>query len=112
METYYLVKGDTGSQLKVTLVEESTAAAIDCTNETVRLHFRKKGTTTLLFTLTSLVNDNNLLQEGIAIFDFEDQLLTLEAGYYTAEVELTNNTTSIVRTVYETLPFRVRDELG
>lgn len=112
MEIQYLIKGDTGSQLKVYLIEDETGLAVDCTNETVRLHFRKKNTTIKLFSLTSLVEDSQSLSEGLALFDFENNLITLDAGYYSGEVEIENNTTNETRTVYERIPFTVRDEIG
>jgi|SRR5210317_1719032 len=112
METFYLVKADTGSQIKVSLVREDTGLPIDCRDETVRLHFRKKGTSTKLFTLTTITSDPQLLAEGTVVFAFETNLNTIQPGYYNGEVELENNTSGTVQTVYEVLPFRVRDQVG
>ena len=112
MDIFYLVKGDTGSQIKVFLVDEETGDPLDCTDQTVELNFRKKGSSTKLFTLPNLFVDQDSLLNGIVVFSFEEQLPTLARGYYLGEVQLTDNTSGSIRTVYETLPFTVRDEIG
>ena len=112
MDIFYLVKGDTGSQIKVFLVDEETGEPLDCTNQTVRLNFRKKGSSVKLFTLPNLVTEAGSLAAGITIFSFENNLSNLSRGYYLGEIELIDNTSGDVRTVYETLPFTVRDEIG
>lgn len=112
MDIFYLVKGDTGSQIKVFLVDEETGDPLDCTNQAVQLNFRKKGSSVKLFTLSNLITQPESLANGITIFSFEDKLVTLDRGYYLGEIELIDNTSGDVRTVYETLPFTVRDEIG
>jgi hypothetical protein len=48
MATIKLVRNDTAPQLRLTLTDSQTGAAIDLTNATVTLHLRAVNTTTLL----------------------------------------------------------------
>jgi len=111
-----LVKGDTVANLKVSLVREDNNTAFGIAEaSTVNLHVRKKGTTTPVYTIPK---DATLSSEasGILIFKmgttgvFLDQN-TVTEGYYEGEIELifTDGTT---QTVYETVPFQVRDDFS
>jgi len=44
-----LVQGDTAPQIKVILTRDDTGLAEDITDAVVKLHFRKKATSTVLF---------------------------------------------------------------
>ena len=109
MSTYYLVSGDDAPQIKVTLTRDATGDVIDITDKTVRLKFRKKGTATVLTTITSTSAGSDLTN-GIAIFVWGNTDLDITAGNYEAEVEMTDNISGVVETVYETLSFVVRDD--
>jgi hypothetical protein len=102
----YLVKDDVGTQIKATLTREDTGSAVDLTNATVRMYFRKKGTTTVLSTLTSIALGDDLTN-GIAIFAFGSGDLDVEEGKYQGEVEATFDSGS-VESVFETIDFYVR----
>ena len=103
----YLVKDDKGSQVECIITRDNTGLPVDLTNATVRLKFRKKRTTTILFTLTNIVDDQVDLDEGQAVFAFSAANLDLEAGFYEGEVEVTFANTNI-ETVYEIIDFQVR----
>ena len=109
MTTYYLVQGDDAPQIKVTLTRDETGTAIDVSNATVRLKFRKKGTDTVLATLTSGASTSEA-ENGIAIFVWGSTDLDINSGNYEAEVEISYTSTGVVETVYETLDFVVRED--
>lgn len=109
MTTYYLVQGDDAPQIKVTVTRDVTGTAIDVSNATVRLKFRKKGTDTVLVTLTSGASASEA-ENGIAIFDWGSTDLDIDSGNYEAEVEISYTSTGVVETVYETLDFVVRED--
>jgi hypothetical protein len=104
--TYLLVQNDTAPAIQANLTRSHDGSVIDCSDATVSLKFRAKGTTTTLFTLTAIDNQSDL-ENGIAIFYFADGNLDLDEGYYEGEIEIAflNRT---VETVYETLEFYLR----
>lgn len=101
--THYLVKGDTGSVLKSTLIRVDTGEPFDCSNSTVYLRFRKKGTSSILFSLTGVIPDPNVKNE--VIFSFGNNLANITEGLYEGEIGVISNT---INTVYEIIPFQVR----
>ncbi len=107
-EIYQLVKDDTAPQIKATLTRDDTGTAIDCSDGTVSLFFRKKGGTSLLFTLVSSDVGNNL-ENGIAIFAFGSNNLAIDPGYYEGEIQITF-ASGIIETVFEVLNFQVRGD--
>lgn len=108
MSTINLVQGDTGPQIKITCTREDSGETIDMSGGTVRLKVRKRGASTLAFTLTALDVGTNLA-DGIAIFAFGENDLDVAPGYYEGEIEITLSD-STVETVYETLEFFVRED--
>ena len=110
-ETYKLVQGDTAPQVKVTLTRSDTGSVIDLTGaSTCQLHFRKKGATTVLFSLSNISgNDDKAL--GIAVFAFSGSQLDIAAGNYEGEVEVVFNS-GVRETVYETLDFVLRADFA
>ena len=106
---YYLVKNDDGPQVRVTLTRENDGLAIDVSNASVVLKFRKKGTSTVLSTLQSIAPSEER-PEGIAIFNWGPTDLDISAGDYEGEIEITFTSEGIVETVYETLDFVVRED--
>lgn len=107
MSTIYLVKNDTASQVEVTLTREDTGQAMDLTDATVELHFRKKHTTTKLWTATAVITD---AAKGIAVFTLDGTKLDQDAGQYEGEVEVTFAGGG-VETVFDLLNFTIRDEV-
>jgi hypothetical protein len=105
----YLVKDDNGSQLECRITREDTDAAVDLTGATARLKFRKKRTTTILFTLTNITIAPVDLPNGQALFQFSGANLDLAAGLYEGEVEVTFSNSNI-ETIYEIIDFQVRDD--
>ena len=109
MTTYYLVQGDDAPQIKVTLTREATGDIIDLSDATVRLKFRKKGTSTVLTTLTSVAPADDKI-DGIAIFNWGATELDVPAGNYEGEVEILFTLEDVTETIYETLDFVVRED--
>jgi hypothetical protein len=105
MNMIYLVRNDNGSQLKVTLTREDTGSVIDLTQAIVRLKVKRKGTATVLLTLTALSDSN--FQNGEAVFNFTN--ITITAGEYRGEIETTFNSGNI-ETTYDEIAFIVRDD--
>ena len=103
---YKLVKDDTKTQIKATLTREHDGSKIDCSGGTVRMYFRKKGTSTILSTLTAADSGTDL-QNGIAIFSFGAGNLSVDAGFYEGEIEITFSNGS-VESIYEVLDFQLR----
>ena len=110
-ETYKLVQGDTAPQIKVTLTRSDTGSAIDLTEaSTCQLHFRKKGASTVLFSLSNGSGDVDQAA-GIAIFSFSGSQLDIAAGNYEGEVEIVFDS-GVRETVYETLDFVLRADFA
>lgn len=106
----YLVQGDTGPQIKVTLTREDTGLPEILTGATVSLHFKKKGTSTVLFTLTGQNTPDEEL-DGIAYFVFGNGQLNLDAGNYVGEVEVVFES-GTRETVYEIIDFVLREDFA
>lgn len=109
MDTLYLVQGDNGSQVKVTLTRDDTGNAVDLTGSTVTLKFKKKNTATVLSSIGSSVTDSDDLEAGIAVFEFTSDHLDITSGDYVGEVTIDFPGTA-VETVYEELQFTVRED--
>lgn len=105
-----LVQGDTGPQIKVTLTRSDTGAVQDLTGATVVMRFRKKRSTTVLFTLTNQSGDDDKTS-GIALFAFSAGQLDLDEGYYEGEVEVVASG-GTRETVYEIVDFYLREDFG
>jgi hypothetical protein len=112
-----LVKGDTVANLKVSLVREDNGTVFGMTEATVvKLYIRKKGSTTVIATIQKSA-PLSTEDQGVLIFKlgepgvFLDGNSNVTSGYYEGEVEITftDNTT---QTIFETVPFRVRDQFA
>jgi hypothetical protein len=107
MSTIYLVKNDTASQVEVKLTREDTGQVMDLTDATVELHFRKKHTTTKLWTKQAVITDAS---NGVAVFTFDGNKLDQDPGQYEGEVEVTFAGGG-VETVFDLISFSIRDEV-
>jgi hypothetical protein len=103
----YLVQDDIGTQLKAVLTREDDGVAVNLTDATVRLKFRARGSTTVLFTLSSITTSDEDKENGIAVFQFASGNLDVDEGKYEGEIEATFDNGSI-ETVFEKLEFYVR----
>lgn len=105
-----LVQGDTGPQIKVTLTRSDTGLAENVTDATIKMHFRKQDTTTVLFSMT---NQSTPEQQalGVCIFLFSSGQLDIDAGYYEGEVEVVFQS-GTRETVYEVVEFYVREDFA
>lgn len=101
-----LVRNDTRPSLLLTLTDEETGAAIDITSATCKMYFRRVGETTILDTLTGVVNDG---PNGIVTFPWNATTLDVPPGSYEGEVEITFQDLT-VQTMYNLLKFTVRED--
>ena len=102
-----LVQGDTGPQIKATITRDSSAE--DLSGATAVLRFRKKKTTAVLFTLSS-VSTSDQLALGELYFAFSSGQLDLDEGFYEGEIEIVNS--GVRETVYEVVDFFLREDFG
>jgi hypothetical protein len=107
--TVYLVQGDAGSQVKATITREDTGSAVDLTDATPRLKFKKKNTDTVLTTITSTASSPSDLLGGVAVFEFGSSALNISPGAYIGEIEVTFDSGNI-ETVYEQIDIVVRED--
>lgn len=105
--TYYLVQGDTGTQIKVALARQNSTETIDLNTATAVFKVRKEKATYNAFEVTGVKDDTN---DNEAIFYLGNNMLNIQPGRYTAEVEVTFDDTS-VESVYETIPLYIREDL-
>ncbi len=109
MTTIYLVQGDTGPQIYMKVTREDTGLPIDVSGGSASFLVRKKGQTTVLFTL-SAANIGSNLENGNLYFSLDGgQLATIAGGNYEGEVQLTLGDGAI-ETVYETVSIVIRDD--
>lgn len=108
MSTFYLVQGDNGSAIKATITRSDTGEAVDLTEATPRLKFKKRNTSTVLSTLQSSSSEEDQ-ENGICQFAFLTTDLNINSGDYQAEIEITFDDGSI-ETVFEELDIVVREE--
>lgn len=104
---FQIVKNDTAPQVQATITKSYDGSVVDLTGASVRLKFRKKGSTTTLFTLTGFNVPTTNFAKGIVLFLFGTSNLDIESGYYEGEVEITYDN-GTVDTVYEILNFKLR----
>lgn len=108
MSTIKLVQGDTRPALNVTITDENTGEPVTLTGATVRLKFRKQGSTTLQSTLTGTITDG--LNGQVSFYWASDPTsLSGDPGNYEGEIEITFSDGQI-QTVYDTLKFRLRED--
>jgi hypothetical protein len=108
--SFNYVQGDTGPQIKVTLVDEDTNLATDLTGATATLHFRGAGESTVLFSRDLFIQSDTATQ-GIAILQWQANDLNQEAGTYEGELEVVR-ASGLRETLYETLRFRIREDFA
>lgn len=118
-ETINLVQGDTLPQLKITLRDQTTAAAgktldpedpttwapLNLSGATVRMKIREVGETALKDTITGITL---VAADGLAAFVFNPNTLDT-AGMYEAEIEYQSQTGAI-QTVYDLIKLQVREQ--
>jgi hypothetical protein len=105
--TIELVQGDTGPQIKAVITREGVAQNLS--GATAVLRFRKKKTTTVLFTLNTISN-NDQLAAGDLYFSFTAGQLDVDEGYYEGEIEIVNS--GVRETIYELVEFFLRADFG
>tara|TARA_B110000858_G_scaffold186291_1_gene229305 strand:- start:1775 stop:2104 length:330 start_codon:yes stop_codon:yes gene_type:complete len=108
MSPYELVQNDSRPQIKATLTQQDTGLVANFNGGSARLRFRKKGTTTVLFTL-SAIDAGTFFSEGVAVFQFGATDLAIAAGLYEGEIEVTYSDGQ-TESVFEVLEFIVRDD--
>lgn len=109
-ERIKLVRGDTKPQIRLTLTNDETGAAINLTGATVTLHFRAFETDALLFSRLAYVNPE-YATAGIAYIDWEEGDLDRDGGLYEGELEIVFADGSR-ETLYDVLKFRLREDFA
>lgn len=108
--SFNYVQGDTGPQIRLTLVNEDTTTPTDLTGATATLHFRAAGETAILFSRAFYIN-NATANTGVAILQWNSTDLDQVAGVYEGEVEVVKSTGQR-ETLFETLRFRIREDFA
>lgn len=103
-----LVQGDNRPEITLTITDQAKAP-IDLTGASGLLHFRKKGTTTLLFSQPGTLVTTGA--DGKIRFKFAAGQLNVEQGRYEGEIELTFPGGD-KQTVYNPLEFYLREDFG
>jgi len=120
-DTIHVVKGDDKPEINLTLKDANTAAgslvldpndpdtwaAIDISNPTIRVKFRKLGSTTVLDTMTCL--KISPYTNGECQMAWNLTTLDVEPGIYEGEIEL-EYSDGRKFTLFDKLKFKVRDE--
>jgi hypothetical protein len=120
-DTINLVAGDDKPELNFTLRDSNTAATgktldeddpttwapIDITAETVRVHFRLLGSTSILDTMTC--GKTAPYASGLCYMQWNLTTLDVAAGTYEGEIEL-EDTAGKKQTIFDKLKFKVRDD--
>tara|TARA_R110000744_G_scaffold211644_1_gene330756 strand:- start:1966 stop:2310 length:345 start_codon:yes stop_codon:yes gene_type:complete len=109
MSKFFLVKNDNGSRIKATITRSDTGVAVDLSNATPKLKFKKKNTGTLLSTLASSTTSSANKEAGICEFVFTGTDLNINSGDYVGEIEITFSDGTI-ETIFEELDFTVRED--
>lgn len=104
----YLVQGDTGPDIKVTLTREDTGEVEDLTGANVQLHFRRKNRDSVLFSIQGQGIPAER-EQGIIVFAFNGQQLDQTPGDYEGEVEVTYQSGQR-ETIYQTIDFFIRED--
>lgn len=104
-ERIKLVQGDNLPYIKLAL-KNADSTALDVSDATVVVYFRKAGSTTTLSTLACQnVTDGT---DGEVQFNFPGATLDVDAGQYEGEIEI--DFAGQIQTVYSILKFTVRAE--
>jgi hypothetical protein len=118
-DTINLVSGDAKPELNFTLRDSNTAAAgktldeddpttwlaIDLTGQTVRVHFRLLGSTSILDTMVCGMHAP--YTDGKCFMQWNATTLDVDAGTYEGEIEI-EDTASKKLTIFDKLKFKVR----
>jgi hypothetical protein len=119
--TIELVQGDQLPELEVSLKDSNTAvsgttldpddpatfAPLNLTGGSVRLRFRKVGSTTVIDTLVATITQPT---NGVATFVFDNDTLAND-GLFEGEIEFTDDN-SRTQTVVDLIKFKVRKQFG
>lgn len=105
--TIKLVQGDNRPYIKLTLTN-ADGTALDVSNSltTVNVKMRAVGSTTLLSTLSC--SKPNGGADGVVQFNFPNSTLSIPAGSYEGEIEISFN--GEIQTIYDKLRFSVREQ--
>ena len=120
-ETINLVARDTKPEVNLTLKDSNTAAAgltldpddsstwapIDITNPSIKVKFRALGSSSVLDTMTC--TKVAPYTNGICFMPWNADTLSVSAGTYEGEIELTYAAGGIL-TLFDRLKFKVRDD--
>ena len=106
----YLVQGDTGPDIKVTFTRQDTAEVENLAGASANLHFRKKFTDTVLFSISGDATDEERAA-GEMVFSFTSDELDIAPGEYEAEIEVVFSS-GTRETIYERIDFLLRKDFA
>lgn len=109
-EKIKLVRNDTAPQIRLTITDQDTGAAVDLSNGTVKLHFRKVGDSAVLFSKNLFINPETA-STGVAVVAWDVGDLDVDAGDYEGEIEVVRSN-GMRETIYDLLKFKIREELA
>lgn len=105
--TIKLVQGDNRPYIKLTLTNaDGTVVDVSAGTTTVVVKLRAVGGTTILSTLSC--SKPNGGADGVVMFNFPASTLSVPAGSYEGEIEMSFN--GEIQTIYEKLRFSVREQ--
>ncbi len=105
MSAIKLVAGDTLPYVTVTLTN-ADGTAMDVSKATVTVQFRQAGTEPVLSTIPCTQPNGGT--DGVIKFNFPQPTLTVPAGNYEGAIVVNYGTD--VQTLWDTIPFIVRDK--
>ena len=103
----FLVRGDTGPDIQITLTRQDTGNPVDLTGATVTMDFTKRYESDVLFSVDGQGTPQER-QQGIVVLVFSDDQLDQPTGYYSGEFQVTY-ADGQKETVYEPLDFFIRN---
>jgi hypothetical protein len=109
MAAIKLVRNDTGPQLRFTLTDSLTGNPINLAGATVTLHFKAINSDVLLFSRPAFVVPPGT--SGVAVLEWQNGDLDLDAGEYVGEVEVVVNT-GMRETIFNMLQFELREDFA
>lgn len=105
--TIKLVQGDNRPYIKLTLTNaDGSVVDVSAGTTTVVVKLRAVGGTTILSTLSC--SKPNGGSDGVVMFNFPASTLSVPAGSYEGEIEMSFN--GEIQTIYEKLRFSVREQ--
>lgn len=112
MASLYFVQNDTMPQIKLEITDNTTNTAVNLTNCIVTLHCKPSTGVGVKFSREATFPNAGDRAAGIAYIQWLDGDLNRAPGDYTGEIEIYNSSTLARETIYETISFTIREDIG